>query len=199
MPRSNMFIAGVLYWGESSAPARVRNMSRSGALLEAPVLPASGTAVRLARGSLSAQAVVAWVGTGRCGIRFTSQVVVRDWLAPPRNPRQPLVDEMVLAVKLGAGAPSAGGQQPAEHSTQSSSQLAADLREAAILLDLLSADLSGNPDLLREHAPSLQNLDIAGQTLRVVIAALTGNPSDMTELDARLGSLRASRASLIGK
>ena len=108
---------------------------------------------------------------------------------------------MVLAVKLGAGGPLAGRQPPADHCTEGSFalQLASDLREAAVLLDVLSADLAGNPELLRQHAPSLQNLDIAGQTLRVVIAALTGNPSDMTELDARLGSLRASRASLIGK
>jgi hypothetical protein len=201
MPRSNMFIAGVLYWGTSSVPAKIRNMSGSGALVEAAVLPPTGTPVRLARGSLSAQAVVAWVGTGRCGIRFTSQVAVGEWLTPPRNCRQPLVDQMVLAVKLGAGGPLAGRQPPADHCTEDSFplQLASDLREAAVLLDVLSADLAANPELLRQHAPSLQNLDIAGQTLDAVIAALTSSPPDLGELEARLGSLRSSRASLIHK
>jgi hypothetical protein len=201
MPRSNMFIAGMLYWGKSSAPARIRNMSTSGALVEAPALPPAGTSVRVARGSLDAHGVVAWVGTGRCGIRFTSQVAVREWLTPPRNCRQPLVDQMVLAVKLGADLPSAGRQPPADHVAEASItlQLASDLREAAVLLDLLSADLAGDPALLRQHAPSLQNLDIAGQTLNAVIAALTSSPLDSAELEARLGSLRCSRASLIHK
>jgi len=51
--RSNIFVMATIYAPGGSTPVRVRNMSRTGALVEAPVLPAAGSRVRLSRGSLT--------------------------------------------------------------------------------------------------------------------------------------------------
>jgi hypothetical protein len=40
--RSNMFVMAVLYCDGCSAPVRIRNLSRSGALIESAVIPPDG-------------------------------------------------------------------------------------------------------------------------------------------------------------
>src|SRR5688572_25681468 len=64
-PRTNMFIAAILRWGEHRNPVRIRDMSPRGALIQSPVMPAQGTRVRLVRGSYSADGRVAWVDGNR--------------------------------------------------------------------------------------------------------------------------------------
>lgn len=53
--QTNMFIAGVLAGRDFSSPARIRNMSRTSALIESAVAPSVDTTVRLVRGSLEAE------------------------------------------------------------------------------------------------------------------------------------------------
>ena len=57
--RSNVFLSASLVFGAVPVPVRVRNMSRTGALLDGGSLPPVGTPIRLVRGELNAEG--AWV------------------------------------------------------------------------------------------------------------------------------------------
>ena len=157
-----MFIAGVISWQDCSAPVKIRNMSPSGALLEAISLPQPGAEVRLRRGSLAAEGIIAWSGGDRCGVRFKASVVVRDWMAPSSNGQQHRVDAITERLKLGRPAVAAAtvGSQ-----AQRGASLTSRLHDATRLLDELSIDLANDPDVVLRHGRSLQLLDIVRQTL----------------------------------
>ena len=53
--RTHLFVIGTLYFGRSSAPVRVRNLSATGALIEGTSLPHVGTEIILRRGDLKAK------------------------------------------------------------------------------------------------------------------------------------------------
>lgn len=199
--RSNMFIAAVLSWADSSSAVKIRNMSPSGALVEAPVLPPSGTAVRLVRGSLAIDGTAIWLDEDRCGLRFQSLAVVREWMAPASHHEQARVDRTVALLKDGAVPfQDVRSQHPAQPRTSNGltgAALAADLREVLELLSTLSAELAGDAHVVNRHARALQNFDVAGQTIEAVVEALTGqNPAASQDVN-RQQSLRASRASAL--
>src|SRR5689334_6559710 len=93
--RSNIFVMATIYAAGSSTPVRVRNMSPSGALVEAAELPPAGTSIRLSRGSLEVIGDIMWVDEHRAGVRFAGPVRVGDWLPQgKRGSGQQLIDEM---------------------------------------------------------------------------------------------------------
>lgn len=94
-----MFLAATLMGAGFSAPAKVRNMSASGALVEAAAIPPARTAVQLLRGTLVAPAVVAWSTPGRCGLRFAGPICVHEWLKAPVNSQQQRVDAIARSVR----------------------------------------------------------------------------------------------------
>lgn len=101
-PRTNLFLAAALHAPRYSAPVRVRNMSATGALVEAAAVPDAGTEIRLVRGSLAIPGEVAWSAAGRCGLHFSSLVSVHEWMVPPANREQQRVDDAVRLFKAGA-------------------------------------------------------------------------------------------------
>jgi PilZ domain len=50
------------------------NLSRTGAMVEAPGLPGVGNDVILKCGDIDALGIVVWSGNGRCGIEFDEQI-----------------------------------------------------------------------------------------------------------------------------
>jgi hypothetical protein len=201
LARSNMYVAGQISWERSSSPAKIRNMSPAGALVQAPVVPPVGCPVRLARGSQRADGRVAWTEQDRCGIQFDSLVSVREWMAPHKNREQVRVDETVALLRAGAvPLVEAQRQRVAEDVSGEllpATQIAADLRGIARLLDQLSAHLANDPAVLQHHGNTLQGFDVASQSIEAVIHALTSEPSDSALICERLRGLRNSRASLI--
>lgn len=187
-PRTNLFLAAVLHGDGFSAPVKVRNMSPTGALVEAAAVPNVGAAVHLVRGSLTITGQIVWSWQGRCGVRFASLVSVREWLAPPANRDQQRVDDAVRLLKSGtiplapvtAAANSAGSRQFGD-----------DLRNLARLLEALTDHLIGNEATLLAHGDELQDLDIAVQTLNAVASAIGGDGDGLGDL-SRIENLRAS-------
>src|SRR5690606_7676700 len=103
-PRSNIFVAAVLNHDGASTPVRVRNMSRSGALVECAAPPAVQSAVRLCRGSLSVRGSVVWLSGERAGVRFDADVDVAAWLPKGNRPEgQDQVDAIVHAYRSQGG------------------------------------------------------------------------------------------------
>jgi len=95
--RSNIFVTATLYAAGGSTPVRIRNMSRSGALVEASALPPAGTGVRLCRGSISVAGEVIWVDARKAGLRFASPTAAADWLpGGKRGMGQQLADEDLI-------------------------------------------------------------------------------------------------------
>lgn len=197
-PRSNMFLSAVLQSPSASVPARIRNMSAGGALVEAPVIPGAAEPLRLVRGRLEVGAQLAWTSGGRCGLRFSCPISIDAWMAPVRNAEQHRVDEAVRLMKLGAvplqrPAPAERARRDLETEVDSLSE---DLRCVARLIENLGADLAGDRGVLVRHAAKLQNLDIAVQTVIAVAQCLSGLEIDGADL-ARLENLRSSCASAL--
>lgn len=71
---------------------RLRNLSRSGALLEAERIPAVATQVTFERGETRVPARVAWVSEGRFGLEFLQQIEESEVLVHVGRPssRQPV-------------------------------------------------------------------------------------------------------------
>jgi hypothetical protein len=186
--RSNMFLAAVLKGPAFSVPVRIRNMSSTGALVEGAAAPDGGSLVRLIRGQLMIPAEVAWSAEGRCGLRFSSLVSIREWLAPPSNREQKRVDDTIRVLKAGA-IPLPLGSEP--HDSTSPVELGIDLRAAAKLLEAHCEDVLGDPQALARYGDRLQNLDIVLQTIGAVAEMLAGDGDEHSAV-SRLQNLRVS-------
>lgn len=172
--RSNMFVMAAIYCGGGSRPVRIRNMSRSGALIESADIPAENSEVRLGRGSLSVFGRIIWRRGKRAGIRFDSDVAVADWL--PRGSGitgQHRVDEIVHACKtLPAGA--LEGMAPSAAAEASHRDIARQMLQFRDSLNAVAEELAGNMAISAAHPTALQTLDVMGQKLEKLAAVLVG-------------------------
>ena len=74
--RSRAFLVAQLDSGSGPMQARVRDISRSGALLEADSVPDEGACVRLTCGGAHLDARVVWAQDGRFGLEFETPLLV---------------------------------------------------------------------------------------------------------------------------
>jgi hypothetical protein len=195
-PRSSMFLAAVLRAGTEQAPVKVRNMSANGAMIETSVAPAPGSKVDLMRGALIARGTIIWTSANKCGVRFSSEVAVKDWLAAPDKVQQKRVDEMIALVKGGSANPRL--DEGPNQSPRSHEQLVDDLGAIVSLMQDLEDDLAASDATLERHGMKLQNLDIAMQMLRAVAGELVPDDSDRPVSIARLEDLRIACAQALG-
>lgn len=187
-----MFLAAVLRAGTSQTPAKVRNMSSSGAMIELAAAPSPGKTVELMRGTLIARGSVVWSSPSRCGIRFSSEVLVEDWLAAPTKVQQRRVDEIVSLVKAGGADPVPIDGGPTEART--TEELVDDIGAVIRLMQDLEDDLAASAKTLERHGMKLQHLDIAMQMLRAVACELTPDGGDEQCSLAKLKDLRVACA-----
>lgn len=195
--RTNMYIAAILSSQDVSSPAKIRNMSATGALAEASIVPEVGSPIRLVRGSLSVEGRIAWATSGRCGIRFNSLVAVGEWMSPTPNKAQKGVDDTVALLKAGALPISTARQSRPENESQITEELATELRQMSRMLDELGNELAGDEHVLRNFGKQLQGLDLAQQTLELAATILRNGCR--ADLASRLQSLSASRVQAMKK
>lgn len=91
--RARVLLAGKLQTPSGEVDARLRDISRKGALVECASVPAVGSEVVFARGSTIVPARVAWTGAGRVGLEFhfpidENEVLVQLKKAPSNAPVQ---------------------------------------------------------------------------------------------------------------
>ena len=170
--RTHLFLVATLYAGSASMAARVRNLSPTGALVEAQGLPPAGTAIMLRRGLLEASGKVAWSGAGRAGLSFAAPVTVSAWLPTKESARQAMVDQIAFGVKNArpAGAVPASITDPV---FMSPAAAIADLVRLQAELDHLGDLLSQDMAVVACH-PEIQLFDSAGQRLAKIVEALRG-------------------------
>src|SRR5688572_338181 len=78
--RTRMFVTANLSSAAMTTNVRVRDMSGSGALIEADALPSVGERVKLRKGELSATGTVVRREGTQAGILFERPINVLDWL-----------------------------------------------------------------------------------------------------------------------
>lgn len=189
--RASMYLAASLCSDGSSSPARIRNLSAAGALVETAIVPSPSSQVRLVRGHLAVGGAIAWSDAGRCGVQFSDLVEVQQWLAPPANREQLRVDETVRLIKAGAIPLPGAGAATHEIENDPASQIADDLARTSGLLEALGDELACDPESVVRNAGPLQNLDIAMQMLAALAQAVMSGGSDPA-IVAKLGHLRRS-------
>jgi hypothetical protein len=165
--RSNIFVMAALYSaGRSVTPLRVRNISTTGALIEAAVLPPSGTHVRLGRASLSASGTLVWVENAKSGMRFDEPVAVADWLPQGRRGfGQQFVDELFHQKRFGAA-------RIAFPAGADGGSLADELLELRTQLERAAEELALDGAVASRHLTTLQAIDLVGQALAKVAAEM---------------------------
>lgn len=156
-----MFVLATMVAPAVSGPIKIRNMSRSGALIEGDALPGVGQPLRLQRGELIVSGRIVWRNAGKAGLRFEQDVEVGRWL-PTAAGGQQQVDRTFHDLKSGAAepAPLVAAQFKAPPAAPG------DALNAAGALEALADALSDDAGVVARHAPKLQALDIASQLLR---------------------------------
>jgi hypothetical protein len=74
--RSRVFLVAQVDSGTGPVEARIRDISRSGALLESDAVPEAGAGVRLTCGGAHLDARVAWAEDGCFGLEFETPLLV---------------------------------------------------------------------------------------------------------------------------
>lgn len=162
-------MSAALYSDAGSAPVHIRNMSPTGALIEAEFLPEPGSLIVLRRGSLKAAGHIAWQVNRRAGLAFEATVHVADWMARLASSGQDRVDEIVAGFKAGSGRPPA----PAAPSNDGAGVTTIEAELATIRANLvaLSERLIGDAIVAATH-PEIQTLDITLQRIDRVLLKL---------------------------
>jgi hypothetical protein len=174
-----MFVAAVLRAGTEQVPVKVRNISSNGAMVDCPLALPPGTNVELVRGSLSAKGKVMWCSESRCGLRFVSDLLIKEWLSPLAKVEQERVNAIVSLVKSGGAQNAlAEAQKLRTFNRSSEAELLEGLSDVIKLLQSLEEDLSSSPQTLSRHGPKLQNLDIAIQMTRAIMHEFSSYPGN---------------------
>jgi hypothetical protein len=167
--RTHLFLVATLSTGQTSVAVRVRNLSPTGALVEAQGLPPAGSEVVLRRGALEARGKVAWAGAGRAGMSLAAPVAVSAWLPTRESARQSVVDQVAFGVKRGG--PSSAVSATADPHALSPEAAIADLVRLRAELDRLGDLLAQDAAVVAAH-PDIQLFDIAVQRIARIIEAL---------------------------
>lgn len=168
-PRTHLFVSAVLCCGAGSAPVNIRNMSQSGALIEAAVLPEPGSRIILKRGSLQAAGRIAWHSSRRAGLSFEGMIHVSDWLARTASSGQDRVDEIVAGFK--ARSPRPEGPATPSNNVFGANTVEAELATIRGDLVALSESLIRDAIIAATH-PEIQTFDIALQRIDRILLKL---------------------------
>lgn len=160
--RTHLFLAASLHSKAGSRPVHVRNISSNGALIEGAIVPDQGDRVILRRGSLEASADIVWKTGRKAGIAFSSTIHVSDWMARQPSGHQGRVDDMIQAIRSGAGDWRGGTDERKPKSPELS--LEAELQALKSTLAELEKGLIGDVIVVATH-PEIQLLDIALQAV----------------------------------
>ncbi len=159
-------MAATLCADAATIPVHLRNMSRTGALVEAGALPEPGTEILLRRGQLQAKGKIAWRFANRAGVKLDTTIHVTDWMARLGSVAQQRVDALVAIVRNGPA--DADGQ---DAGTINGNLIECELGKLRAELSALEAALVGDVILVATH-PEIQALDVACQRIDRILASL---------------------------
>ena len=155
--RKSLFVHATLHFVDGFCSIKLRNISPTGALIEAERLPRSGTPVEIRRGKLVAVGTVIWRRGGKAGIEFLSETDVSRWM--PAAPG-PVVSDNAFQVFKDTPVPTFRAPGPKSRVT------AEEMEGVAVLLDDLAATFAKDAGVQFNYAAKLQALGVASRLLR---------------------------------
>lgn len=194
-PRTNLLLSATIETSFGETPARVRNLSEGGAMVECAEPPTPGERLMLKRSALTASATCVWRNGARFGIRFDRPIAVQHWatgMRPAASPGQQRIDAIQASLRAGqAVAPASPSVMPSKAAVLHN--VADEIGAAAKVLRALSDRLADDIAVVAAHGEALQHLDPLAQTLDHLARILTaGDPGviidaiGMDDLRARL-------------
>ena len=156
----------------------VRNLSVSGALIDAPYLPLAGETVILHRDQQKIPATVAWTDGNRCGLTFTAHVKVDALIkrlkpAEATSAHQGRIDAIQHALRENRAIPSFAETEDLIGASAVGKKLADEIGFAHRLVESVSETLSNDAYILTRYVVVLQQLDEAEQLLRKLAGSLS--------------------------
>jgi hypothetical protein len=170
-PRKNLFLAASIRSGALSTPVRIRNLSETGALIEASALPDVGGQLRLKRSEIEIGGTIVWRSGNRCGLQFDGRISIDDWIAGrcqngSLDAGQTRVDDIQRRLRAGELISQADiTKAPNRRMPDLNLRIAEELGFVGRLLESVGDGFADDPILLQRHATALQNFDAACQIL----------------------------------
>lgn len=168
-PRINLFLSATVEVDGHSLAVRIRNLSRTGAMIECPGLPQSGSAIVIERTGFKVGGLLRWANGLRAGVQFDRIIDLAAWSPSlglsTRN--QSDVDSAIAAVRSGA----APLPRPYPHHVEPvdnvplRGRIGEELNCVARMLGSASDSLAGDPNVIARHIERLQEFDMASQML----------------------------------
>lgn len=191
LPRTNLFLAAVARWDETSAPVRLRDLSATGARLEGAMLPDLDKPVSLSRGELRCEGRVVWREQGRCGVKFSDPLHLHAWVPSRGEHAQEKVDRMIARVRF----EQANGEEAAPPLAMGPAEplpvrIAEELACTARLLEGLSDMLVADPLVVARHSPHLKDIGLSARVLAHIALILASADPKAATGDIDLADLR---------
>jgi len=191
--RSRVMLAATIVTRGFSIDVRIRNLSRSGALIEGDVVPEAGTTVEVLRGSHEVRAEVVWSKPGRCGVKFDQPVVIEQWVGstgpqPPTPVAFQDADQRPtgpLPAWLAADAPAEGLDE------RLPKRAGEEIAYVQRLIENIAIDIASNPAIAHRHAGSVQNCRLAGVLLADIARVLLADDRVKAAETVRTKELKA--------
>ena len=145
-----------------SIDVRIRNLSRSGALIEGEVVPSAGSTVEVLRNNHSVRAEIVWSKPGRCGVKFDSPIIIEDWVgslqsaasAPP--PPAPAYNDADTRPSVALPAWLSADRPADDLEDRMPARVGEEIAYVQRLIDSVALDLSSTPLIGHRHAGSVQ-------------------------------------------
>ena len=186
--RARLFLAARLRAGPGVRPVTIRNLSTTGAMIELGEPPPVGVDVQLSRGDLSVEGKIVWSRSGSCGVQFAIPIELNGWVPTAGQQR---VDEDLARLRSGTAAEPTEPPKVRVDPDDVLARVSEELGYVARMLDALGDELASDPYVTARHGGTLQNLDIAMQTLGHLASLLTA--SDRTAAIHSIGMAELRR------
>ena len=177
--RSKVMLAAVLVVDFDWIDVRIRDLSRSGALLEGNISVAIGKSVEIKRNEHSVLGEVVWSSGNRCGVAFATKIVIEDWVgASLPAAREPANLSIV-------GDNSTTSVDPSRASGPAAQRLEAllprrvgeEIGYVQRLIETIAIDLTSSPGGTHRHSGSIQSCRQARQLLGELAQVLMAEDS----------------------
>lgn len=163
--RSGIFLAAMLRHRGQDCTVIVRNISETGAMVEADCLPDKGSAVELVRADLRAVASVAWQDGKHAGIEFADKINLARWAPGLRHNDQMNVDRIVAEVRSEQAKPTETPSEEVVALHQLDQRIAEELGMLSRRVGRALQSLSTFAPLIARHPRDLQELEVVEQHL----------------------------------
>lgn len=172
--RSRVMLTAVMVDGLDWIDVRIRDLSKSGALLEGEMNIPSGRPVEIRRNEQTVAGEVVWCRGNRCGVKFASKIVIEDWAGAslPAAREQP-TDEAPKA-STDSATPLQVKAAPAVDSLEDKlpRRIGEEIAFVQRLIGMIASDIGSNPLIAHRHAGSIQSCRLAGKMLEELARVL---------------------------